>query len=189
MTNRTFNKGAVTMEYTEKTLKSDIIFEGRIITVKNDTVELVNGKTSFREVVEHNGGVGIIPVDADGNIYLVRQFRYPFMETTLEIPAGKLEKGEEPFACAVRELSEETGFTAGKYDDLGKFYPSPGYCKEILYIYMARELTGGRIHLDENEFLDVVKMPLDEAVAMVMRGELYDAKTIIAILKAKQIVG
>jgi ADP-ribose pyrophosphatase len=111
------------------------------------------------------------------------------METTLEIPAGKLEKGEEPFACAVRELSEETGFTAGKYDDLGKFYPSPGYCKEILYIYMARDLTRGRIHLDENEFLDVVKMPLDEAVAMVMRGELYDAKTIIAILKAKQIVG
>ena len=177
------------MDYAEKTINSDIVYTGRIITVKNDKVELVNGRTSFREVVEHNGGVGIIPVDSEGNIYLVRQFRYPFMEDTLEIPAGKLEKGENPFDCAVRELSEETGFTAGRYDDLGMFYPSPGYCQEILYIYMARDLTAGRMHLDENEFLDVLKVPLDKAVDMVMKGELRDAKTIIAILKAKKIVG
>ena len=177
------------MDYNEKTLTSQTLYEGRIITVKRDEVELVNGKTSFREVVEHNGGVGILPVDGDGNVYLVKQFRYPFRETTLEIPAGKLEKGEKPFECAVRELSEETGFTAAKYDDFGKFYPSPGYCMEILYIYMARELTRGKIHLDDNEFLDVVKMPLEDAVDMVMRGELYDAKTIIAILKAKKLLG
>ena len=176
------------MDYVETMVNSDLVYDGRIIRVKSDTVSLVNGALAGREVVEHSGGVGIVPVDDEGNVYMVRQFRYPAGESLLEIPAGKLEYGEDPFECAVRELSEETGFTAGEYIDLGKFYPSPGYCKEILYIYLARDLKPGKMHLDENEFLDVVKFPLDELVQMAMENKLADAKTIIGILKAKNIL-
>jgi ADP-ribose pyrophosphatase len=177
------------LDYVETTVKSELVYDGRILRVKNDTVSLYNGALAGREVVEHSGGVGIIPVDEDGNVYMVRQFRYPAGESLLEIPAGKLEYGEDPFECAVRELSEETGFTAETYTDLGRFYPSPGYCQEVLYIYLAQGLKPGKMHLDENEFLDVVEYPLDELVQMVMDNKLSDAKTIIAILKAKQILG
>ena len=176
------------MDYVETTVKSDLVYEGRILKVKSDTVKLYNGALAGREVVEHNGGVGIVPVDDDGNVYLVRQFRYPAGESLIAIPAGKLECGDDPFECAVRELSEETGFTAEEYTDLGRFYPSPGYCQEVLYIYLARGLKPGKMHLDENEYLDVLKYPLDEAVQMAMDNRLCDAKTIIGILKAKQII-
>lgn len=176
------------MDYIETMVESDLIYDGRIIKVKNDTVKLHTGAVSKREVVEHNGGVGILPVDADGNAYLVRQFRYPFGESVLEIPAGKLEVGEDPFECAVRELSEETGFTANEYTYLGRFYPSPGYCKETLHVYLARDLTKGEMHLDENEHLDVEKYSFDELIRMVMDGEILDAKTIIGILKAKMVI-
>lgn len=176
------------MDYTETMVNSELIYDGRIIKVKNDTVRLHTGAESKREVVEHNGGVGILPIDDDNNAYLVRQFRYPFGEAVLEIPAGKLEVGEDPFECAARELSEETGFAAGEFTYLGRFYPSPGYCKETLHVYLARELKAGKIHLDENEYLDVVKYPFEELVRMVMDGEILDAKTIIGILKAKAIL-
>ena len=172
------------MEYIEKCVSSRDIFKGRIVHVHVDDVELIDGSRAVREIVEHDGGVTVIPVDAEGNVYCVRQYRYAFGKSIIETPAGKLEKGEDPFECAVRELSEETGFKAGKYVYLGEFYPSPGYCHEKLYAYLALDLTKGEAHLDEGEYLDVVKFSLEELVDMVMNNELEDAKTIIAILKA-----
>ncbi len=174
------------MEYIENKISSEDIFKGRIVHLHVDEVELIDGSRAKREIVEHDGGVTVIPVDDDGNVYCVRQYRYAFGESIIETPAGKLEKGEDPFECAKRELSEETGFTARQYIYLGEFYPSPGYCHEKLYAYLALGLKKGEAHLDEGEFLDVVKMPLDKLHDMVMNNELYDAKTIIAILKAKR---
>ena len=173
------------MDYTETTLSREEKYTGKILSVHRDVIRLPDGAEAVREVVEHSGGVGVLPVDENGDVYCVRQFRYPFGAHLLEMPAGKLEPGEDPFQCAVRELSEETGFTAAEYTDLGRLYPSPGYCHETLYIYMATGLTLGQAHLDKGEFLDVEKRSLDELYDMVMRGELPDAKTAMAVLKAK----
>ncbi len=171
------------MPFFEKTLTSEIKYKGRIITVKKDTVELENGKVTLREVVEHNGGVGIVALDDDGFVYFVRQYRYPMSEEMLEIPAGKLEDNESPEVCAVRELSEETGFEADSMICLGSLYPSPGYCREVLFVYLATGLRKGDQHLDEDEFLSVEKYTLKEAEEKVMNGEITDAKTVIGILK------
>ena len=176
------------MDYTETLVRHINGYNGLIINTTLDRVVLQNGEHTLREVVSHPGGVTIIPIDDDGYVYCVRQFRYPMSEHLLEVPAGKLEYGEEPFLCASRELSEETGITASEYIDLGKIYPSPGFCKEILYIYMARGLTFGIPHPDHNEFLDVEKIHIDELVRLVMNNEITDAKTVIAILKAKNIL-
>ena len=173
------------MDYTEKTLESKEIFKGRIIRVRLDTVALSDGRESLREVVEHPGGVTVIPVDSEGNVYCVRQYRYPYGEHVLETPAGKLEPGEDPLECAVRELGEETGFTAERYEYLGYLYPSPGYCREVIHIYLATGLVSGRMHLDEGEFLDVEKHSLEELTDMAMKNELTDAKTVAAVLKAR----
>ncbi len=176
------------MDYTETLVRHINGYNGLIINTTLDKVVLQNGEHTLREVVIHPGGVTIIPVDDNGYVYCVRQFRYPMSEHLLETPAGKLEYGEEPLQCAVRELSEETGITASEYIDLGKIYPSPGFCKEILYIYMARGLSFGTSHPDHNEFLDVEKIHIDELVKLVMNNEITDAKTVIAILKAKNIL-
>ncbi len=173
------------MDYTEKTLECEEKYRGRIIYVHRDLIELSDGGKAVREVVEHSGGVGVIPVDENGDVWCVRQYRYPMKQHLLEIPAGKLEPGEAPRTCAVRELSEETGFTAAEYTDLGALYPAPGYCRETLYIYLATGLTKGKAHLDRGEFLDVEKHSLEALFAMAMRGELRDAKTAMAVLKAK----
>ena len=173
------------MKFIEKQITTETVYEGRIVTVKNDTAELINGSVVYREVVEHPGGVAIVPVNASGEVYMVRQFRYPMSEELLEIPAGKLEYGEDPYDCAVRELSEETGCTAGKIVPLGAFYPSPGFSKEILYIYLATELVRGELNLDEDELLDVEAVSLETLANQIMSGELKDAKTIIGVLKAK----
>ncbi len=173
------------MAFFEKTLASEVKYEGSILRVRRDTVELQNGDTAFREVVDHTGGVGIIGVTPDGRVPMVRQFRYPFMAETLEVPAGKLERGEEPLQCAVRELSEETGYTAGRFVSLGSLLPSPGYCAETLYLYLALDLTPGRAHLDEDEFLNVEYYTLPQLHDMAMSGALTDAKTVLAVLKAE----
>lgn len=173
------------MAFFEKTVSSDVKYEGSILRVRRDTVELQNGDTAFREVVDHTGGVGVIAITPEGTVPMVRQFRYPFMAETLEVPAGKLEPGEDPLECAVRELGEETGYTAGRFISLGSLLPSPGYCAETLYIYLALDLKPGKAHLDEDEFLNVEHYTLAKLHEMCMTGELTDAKTVLAVLKAE----
>ncbi len=176
------------MDYTETPIHRICGYEGLITATTLDRVILPNGEHSLREVVEHPGGVTVLPIDDEGYVYCVRQFRYPMGEHMLELPAGKLEKGENPLDCAKRELSEETGITAMQYTDLGKLYPSPGFCRETLYLYLAQNLIFGKAHPDENEFLDVIKVHIDELYESVMNNELADAKTVVAILKAKALL-
>ena len=173
------------MGYFEQTVDSELIFKGRVVTLKKDSARLDNGKVVSREVIEHSGGVGIVPIDDNGYVYMVRQFRYPLQKELLEIPAGKLEYGEDPAECAVRELSEETGCTAEKMIYLGAVYSSPGFCDEILHIYLALGLTQGEAHLDEDEFLSVEKVHIDKLIDMMMTDDLKDGKTVVGLLKAK----
>ena len=177
------------MELTEKTLSSEKIFDGRILHIRRDAVLLPNGHTSTREVVDHPGGVGILALDGQGNALLVSQFRYPYGEVLREIPAGKLEYGEDPAQAAVRELREETGAAAGRFESLGEIYPSPGYCGEIIRMYLARDLSFGDTDPDEDEFLGLERIPFPRLVEQVLSGEIKDAKTIAAVLKAKLLLG
>lgn len=177
------------MDFFEKTMQSEEKFQGRILRLRVDTVELPNGSQSTREIIEHPGGVGVVAVDADDMIYLVRQFRKPYDQVITEIPAGKLDAGEDPRECGIRELSEETGLTAGQFISLGEIYPSPGYAAESLYLYLALDLSSGTAHLDADEFLEVEKLPLSKAAEMAMSGELKDAKTVVGILKALRYLG
>ena len=174
------------MEFYEKQVETKTVYEGMIVNIRRDVAELQDGRRVSREVVEHPGGVGIIPVTKDNKILMVKQYRYPMEEELLEIPAGKLDEGEAPFECAVRELSEETGCTAGKFVDFGAIYPSPGFCRETLYLYLALDLRYGEIHLDDGEFLSVEAVGIDELVDKIMRNELTDAKSVIGIMKAKR---
>lgn len=173
------------MDNKETLVKRLCRYEGIITATSVDEVALRGGSRTYREVVDHPGGVTVIPVDGDGNVWCVRQYRYPMGECLLETPAGKLEPGEDPLECGARELSEETGISAAEYIYLGAVYPSPGFCRETLYIYLARDLSFGERHPDENEFLDVEKHSLEELFSMVMKNELADAKTVIAVLKAR----
>lgn len=173
------------MAHFEKTLNSDTRFEGRVFTVTVDKVELENGRTSTREVVHHHGGACIAALTENDEIYLVRQFRYAFGQELWELPAGKLEKGEDPFEAARRELGEECGLTAEHFVDLSPVYPTVGYCTEIIYCWAATGLAPCGMHLDEDEFLTPEKVPFDRAVEMVLSGEIRDGKTVAALLKIK----
>lgn len=175
------------MNLTEKQLEKEYMFRGKIINVRRDTALLPNGNTATREVVEHPGGVCVAALDNDDNLLFVKQFRYPYMEETLEIPAGKRDRGtsEAPIECGKRELLEETGATAGFFAPLGTLYPTPGYCGEIIWMFFARDLQFGEQCPDEDEFLDVIRIPLEKAVEMVLSGEIPDAKTQTAVLKVK----
>ena len=172
----------------EKTLSSEVIFEGRVITLTNDVALLENGETAGREVVHHHGGACILPYFEDGTICMVRQFRYAMQQELWELPAGKLEKGENPFEAAKRELEEECGLTADKYTSLGEFYPTVGYDTEIIYTWVATGLHETRMHLDADEFLTPDRVPLTQAYEMVMRGEIKDGKTIAGVLKLKALL-
>ena len=171
------------MEFAEKTLNVKTIFEGRIINVHVDDIELPDGSKSIREVVEHSGGVCVAPLTDEGELLMVRQFRYPFSRELLEVPAGKLEKGEDPLSAGVRELEEECGVVADKIISLGEIYPTVAYCSEIIRMFAATGLHKTHQHLDEGEFLGVEKVKFDDALNMVMQGEIRDAKTVAAILK------
>lgn len=176
------------MDFTEKPLKQDYIYRGKIVNLRVDDAELPDGTTALREVVEHPGGVCVAALTDTQELLFVKQFRYPYMETVLELPAGKLEYGEDPFAAGKRELLEETGAAAEHYRDLGKLYPTPGYCGEIIHMYLAENLNFSEQHLDEDEFLEVRRIPLEEAFQMVMRNEIRDSKTQVGILKTYQLV-
>ena len=176
------------MDMTEKYLSHKDIFKGRVFDVQLHQVLLPNGSKDTREVVLHQGGACVLPIDDEQNIYLVKQFRYPFGKEIFEVPAGKINDGEQPLECAKRELSEETGFTAESIEPLAVAYATPAYCSEILSIYVATGLKKGQQKLDEGEFLEVVKIPYTKAYDMVLNGEIPDAKTQIAILRAKKII-
>ncbi|MBR6812328.1 MAG: NUDIX hydrolase [Oscillospiraceae bacterium] len=172
------------MKLFEKQIDSCSVFEGRVIKVRKDTVELPNGATGYREVVAHPGAVAVLPIDEKGNAVLVRQYRYAMGEELLEAPAGKLEKGEDPLECAKRELSEETGCTAGQMIKLGCIYSSPGFTNEKLHLYLALDLTKGEASPDEDEFLNTELMALEELRRLVIAGEIHDSKTVAIVLLA-----
>ena len=176
------------MDLTEKTLKKNYIYEGKIINVRRDEALLPDGTEAIREVVEHHGGVCVAPLTENGELIFVEQFRYPYMEVVLELPAGKLENGEDPFEAGKRELEGETGCVADKYIDCGKFYPSPGYCGEIIHLYAAYNLHKTHMHPDADEFLSVSRIPADKAVQMVMNNEIRDGKTQALILKVANLI-
>ena len=174
------------MKLEEIKKSSETIYEGKIITIERDIAILEDGKEAIREVVRHPGGVGVVALDDDGYVYMVRQFRYPFFETTLEIPAGKLDRGgEDTKEAGIRELREETGLTADNIEYLGTFYATPGFCDEKLSIYLATGLHQGQTAPDDDEFIECEKYKLDELVEMINRGEIRDAKSVIGILMAK----
>ena len=177
-----------TMQFTEEKVERNDIFSGRVLKLHVDKVRLHDGKLAEREVCDHPGGVGVLAIDGEKNAILVRQFRYPYGEELLEIPAGKLEKGEDPLECGIRELREETGCKAENITPLGMIYPSPGYVNEKLYLYLATGLSYGECDPDEDEFLRVEKIPFDELKEMVMRDEIHDAKTVSAVLKAANMI-
>ena len=145
----------------ETKIDSTQIYDGKILNVSRDTVRLENGETAYREVIHHSGGVCVLPLDENGDVLFVKQFRYPFADVLLEIPAGKRELGEDPLECGIRELSEEVGATADEIIPLGKLYPTVAYDTEIIYMYLARGLHFGEQHLDEDEFVDVIRIPFD----------------------------
>ena len=172
------------MNLIEKTLSQDVRFTGHILNLRVDDALLPNGNHATREVVEHPGGVCIAALTKEKELLFVRQFRYPYGEVLLELPAGKLDRGgEDPLAAGKRELKEETGAVAARYRSLGKLYPSPGYCNEIIHLYLAEDLSFGDASPDDDEFLEVIRLPLQDAVDRVLRGELTDAKTQVAVLK------
>ena len=177
------------MDLTEKKLTSETLYIGKIITLRRDTVELPDGKTAMREIVDHPGGVGILALDDRGRAAMVRQYRYAFGTALWEIPAGKREPGEAPDVTARRELQEEVGASAARWTPLGAVIPSPGCYGETLWLYLAQELTMGATHPDEDEFLEVQWMPLEDLAEKCLRGTIRDAKTVIAVLKAKLLTG
>lgn len=176
------------MNLTEKTVNKNYVYKGRIIRVRCDDALLPTGDACIREVVEHNGGVCIAPITDNGELIFVRQFRYPYSEVILELPAGKLELGEDPFEAGKRELEEETGTVAEEYFNFGEFYPSPGYCGEIIHLYAAKGLNATQMHPDDDEFLEVEKIPIAEAVEMVMNGEIRDGKTQALVMRVAEML-
>lgn len=177
------------MDFTEKTLKEENIYEGRIISVHVDDVLLPNGKTSKREIVEHSGGVCVAALSDDMKMKFVKQFRYPYKRVLLELPAGKLEKGENPLTAGIRELEEECGVVADNVVSLGQVYPTVAYCSEIIHLFLATGLHETKQHLDDGEFLEIEEIELEKAVSMVMSGEISDSKTVALILKTARLYG
>ena len=176
------------MELFEKKLTSKQVFDGVVVKLFVDEVELPDGKKSVREVVRHPGAVCVIPIDENGDVIMIKQFRYPFEEVLYEIPAGKLEIGEDPYEAAKRELEEETGVNASKIEYIGTMYTTVAILDEKIHMYLATGITYKAAHPDEGEFLEVEKIPLSTLVNMVMDGKIPDSKTQIAILKAEKLL-
>lgn len=175
------------MNFEEKTIDSKYVYEGNVIDVKYDNVELSDGTKSFRIVVEHPGGVVIVAKKSADTILMVKQFRYPIKQTVLELPAGKLEKGEDPFPAAQRELEEETGYRAKYWRDLGYINTTPGFCDEKLYLYLASNLEFVGVHPDDGEIIEAYEFKIDEIFGKIKNGEINDSKTICALTRAFKI--
>ena len=165
-------------------LKSEVVFPGRAFTIRRDTLRLPDGRETRFDIVEHVGSVVILPVDADGNLLFVRQYRHAAGSQLLELPAGTLDVGEAPLTCAQREVREETGMAAGKMEALGGFYLAPGYSTEYMQVFLATDLREDPLEADADEFLSVVRLPIAEALTMAARGEIPDAKSLAALLLA-----
>lgn len=176
------------MGFEEKTMKSERIYEGKIVNLRIDTVELPGKKYSKREIVEHPGAVGIVPITEDGKIILVRQFRKAVEKPLLEIPAGKIEINEEPKETALRELFEETGFYSNKMEYIIEFYTSPGFSNEKVYLFLATELEKREAEPNGDELIEIEMYDIKDLVEMVNRGEINDSKTIIGILLAEKYI-
>ena len=174
---------------TEVKTCSEEIFDGAIVHLYKDTVTLPNGNPATREVIRHIGAVAVVPVTEDGKVIVERQFRYPLNQVITEIPAGKLDSAaENRLAAAKRELQEETGYTADTWQELGDFHPTAAYCDEKITLYLATGLHQGERHLDEDEFLNVIAVPMEELVADILAGRITDGKTQTAILKANYLL-
>lgn len=174
------------MKLEETKISSQEIFNGVAIHLFKDEILLPNGHTGIREIIRHPGAVCVLPLTDDGDVIFVNQFRYALNKVTLEVPAGKLEKGEDPKEAALRELSEETGLTAKNIVHIGDLYTTPALIDEVIHMYIATDLTQGEQHLDYDEFVNTLKIPLSKAVDMVMDGEIKDSKTQTVILKAEK---
>jgi ADP-ribose pyrophosphatase len=177
------------VDFIEKRISSETVYKGKILNLRVDSVELPNGKMVAREVVEHAGAVAVVALNDAGRLLLVRQYRHPVGRVLLEIPAGKMEKGEDPGLCAARELTEETGFRAGAIKRVVSFFSTPGFSDEILHVYLAGELSYAGENPDEDEFIQVEEVPLERALEMIVSGEICDAKSIIGILAVKNNLG
>ena len=175
------------MDFKETIISTEDIYSGKVFDVKKHLVKLMNGSEVTRDAIVHHGGVAVVAIDDNGMVFMVRQYRFGADTETLEIPAGKLEKGEDPYSAAMRELREETGYSTDKLHSLGECLPTPAYCSEKIYLYLADKLEYCGQDLDDDEFLSVEKYPLDTVYDMIMKNEITDSKTIIAILKANAI--
>ena len=175
------------MHLKETKLNETLLYDGMIMRVTKDQVQLEDGSLAYREIVHHSGGVSALPLTAEGMMTFVRQFRYPFQEALLEFPAGKLEKGEDPFDAAKRELLEETGGTSEKWHSLGEIYPTVAYDTEIIHLYLAEDTRFAEARPDAGEFIDIERYSFDEAMSMLMRNEIRDAKTAVMLLKLSEL--
>ena len=169
--------------FEEKTVSSDVKYEGRILKVFVDQVRMPDGSLATRELVGHPGGVGVVALNEKQEIVLVKQYRKAMESVTLEIPAGKLDPGEGHRVCGMRELEEVTGLRAGSFEYLGCIYPSPGFTDEVTHLYLATDLKSGTMHPDEDEYLDIVWMPITDVAEKIMKNEIPDAKTVAGVLK------
>jgi ADP-ribose pyrophosphatase len=166
-------------------LRSESLLKGRAFAIRRDWMKAPDGRETKFDIIEHGGSVVIVPIDADGNLLFVRQYRHAAGQDLLDLPAGTLDENEDPAVCAAREIREETGFAAGKLEKIGEFYLAPGYSTEFMVVYLARDLTHSPLEADADEFLSLEKIPIQQALAMAMRGEMPDAKSLAALLLAR----
>ena len=172
----------------ERFIRGERVYDGKLLKVHRDEVSVDGAKDSVREYIRHPGAVCAAALDGEGRLWFVKQYRYDIGRDTLELPAGKLEEGEDPDEAAARELGEETGFTAGRLEPIGSILPSPAYTTEEIFLYLATDLTAGDAHPDEGEVLDAFPLPLEEAVEMVLDGRIRDAKTVAAVLRINELM-
>lgn len=184
---KNFIRLVLKLKFFEETIDSEEIYNGKILRLIKDKVLLENGKTALREVIRHCGAAAVLPFDGEGNAYFVEQFRYPVGQKLFEVPAGKIDLGETPLECAKRELAEECGLFAEEWVELGPVFTSPGFCDEAIWLFSAKKLSETTASPDEDEFLNVVKIPFSEAVKMVRSGKIPDLKTQALVLRAENL--